>query len=399
MSLEETAKKIAERINGMEYIEVYSHHDADGIAAAAIISIALQRKGIAFRVRILPVLKSASEIEKPEISILCDLGASIQDLPESTIIIDHHVPYNKSPFHINPRLFGYDGEYELSAAGCAYIVANQMADNRDLAGLVMIGILGDVQSVSGCNEKIIGEAIGNNLINPEKSVLLTGRTTKEQIEICCAPYLPSLSGNAKVAGDIEALCSKKASEEAYTCQFLSEIIAKSDASYNDLMNIYGDSWRLEREVIQNAHILTAVIDACGKSGHYDLAYAVACGDASVLKEAWNCAVEHRRKIIDALKTAEPVSKNTWLVNSTELVSDCADILTKSKNMSVFVLARGEKYLKFSARAPPKSEVDFEKFIKSATEMFGGTGGGHKTRAGAELPLSCETEFIKMLEAF
>lgn len=399
MSLEETAKKIADRINGMEYAEVYSHHDADGIASAAIISIALQRKGIAFRLRFLPVLKSAAEIEKPEISILCDLGASIADLPESTIIIDHHVPYNKSPFHINPRLFGIDGEAELSAAGCAYIVANQMADNRDLAGLVMIGILGDCQNVSGCNEKIIGEAIGNNLISPEKNVLLAGRTAKEQIEISSSPFLSNLSGDAKSAEKIESLCSKKASEEAYTCQFLSEIIAKSDASYNDLMNIYGDSWRLEREIIQNAHILTAVVDACGKSGHYDLAYAAACGDASVLKDAWACAAEHRMKVVDALKTAEPISKNTWLVSSTELASDCADILTKSKNMPVFVIARGKDYLKVSARAPLKSEVDFEKFIKSVTEKFGGSGGGHKTRAGAELPLSCETEFIKMTEAF
>ena len=31
MSLEEAAKNIAERLKGMEYVEMSSHHDADGI--------------------------------------------------------------------------------------------------------------------------------------------------------------------------------------------------------------------------------------------------------------------------------------------------------------------------------------------------------------------------------
>ena len=56
MSLEEAAKKIADRLRGMEYVEMYAHHDADGIASAAIMSIALKRAGIAFRLRFLPVL-------------------------------------------------------------------------------------------------------------------------------------------------------------------------------------------------------------------------------------------------------------------------------------------------------------------------------------------------------
>lgn len=399
MSLEETAKQIADRINSMDYAEVYSHHDADGIAAAAIISIALQRKGIAFRLRFLPVLNNISEIEKPEISILCDLGASLSGLPDSTIIIDHHVPYNKSPNHINPRLFGFDGDRDLSAAGCAYLVANEMADNRDLAGIVMIGILGDFQTLTECNEKIIGEAIGNNLINPTKDILLAGRTAKEQIIVGSLPYLSKLAGDVKSAEEIEALCLQKSSDEAYSSKLLSEIILRSDASYHSLMSIYGDTWNLEREVIRNAHILTAVVDACGKSGRTDLGYAIACGDASLLNDAWNCAVEHRTNVVNALKTAKRVSKNTWLTDSVKLASDCADTLTKSENMPVFVIARGDSYLKVSARAPLDSDADFEKFVKSVVEKFGGSGGGHKTRAGAELPLSCEDEFIKMSEAF
>ena len=110
MSLEEAAVKIASYLRSKDYVEVYSHHDADGIAAAAILTVALRRADIAFRLRFLPHLKK-EDVERPEMSVLCDLGASIPDFPESIVIIDHHVPYAKVPFHINPRLEGIDGEY------------------------------------------------------------------------------------------------------------------------------------------------------------------------------------------------------------------------------------------------------------------------------------------------
>ena len=57
MSLEEAAAKIASYLRSKDYVEVYSHHDADGIAAAAILTVALRRADIAFRLRFLPHLK------------------------------------------------------------------------------------------------------------------------------------------------------------------------------------------------------------------------------------------------------------------------------------------------------------------------------------------------------
>jgi len=61
---------------------------------------------------------------------------------------------------VNPRLDGIDAERELSAAGAAYLVANELGDNRDLAGLVMLGIIGDGQDLAGKNLEIFNEAMG-----------------------------------------------------------------------------------------------------------------------------------------------------------------------------------------------------------------------------------------------
>ena len=398
MSLEEAAAKIASYLRSKDYVEVYSHHDADGIAAAAILTVALRRADIAFRLRFLPHLNK-DDVERPELSVLCDLGASVPDFPESIVIIDHHVPYAAVPFHINPRLEGIDGESELSAAGCVYLVANALGDNRDLAGLVMVGIIGDSQKLSGMNQKIIGDAVGNNLIEVGKGVLLPGRTTKEQIASAVLPYLGNLSGDEETAEKIASLCMNTASDEAYTALLLSEIIVRSDASYHDLMSIYGESWKLLREAVQDAYAMTAVIDACGKAGRPDLGYAVAAGDMTQTDAAWETANAFRRKIIASAAAAEAVAENVWISDSVETASDVADIFVRSKQMPVVVLARGTEYLKVSARAPADSCVDFEQMMKTSAEKFGGAGGGHKTRAGGELPLACESAFIASVKEY
>lgn len=398
MSLEEAAKKIANRLHTMDYVDVYSHHDADGIAAAAILTIALQRADISFRLRFLPHLKK-EDVLVPETAILCDLGASIPDWPESTMIIDHHIPYATTAFHVNPRLEGIDGETELSAAGCAYLVANALGDNRDLASLVLVGIIGDSQKISGMNRTIVEEAMMNNLVELKRGVLLSGRNVKEQLEYATHPFLKNISGNPEAVAEIEQSCMSTTEDCAYTSMLISEVLARSDASYLDIMGIYGDRYNLVREVIHDACSLTAVIDACGKAGRTDLGYAVAVGDLAQVDDAWSVALEFRRKVIEAMNSAEQIASAAWKVTSADVASDAADILAGSQGKPVIVLGATPEYLKVSARAPSGCDVDFEKFMKETVAKFGGYGGGHKTRAGGELPLECESDFIQTLEVF
>ena len=190
-----------------------------------------------------------------------------------------------------------------------------------------------------------------------------------------------------------------ASDEAYTSMLLSEIIVRSDASYHDLMSMYGESWKLLREAVQDAYSMTAVIDACGKAGRPDLGYAVAAGDMTQADAAWETANAFRRKIIASAASAKPVAENAWMTDDASTASDVADIFVRSTQKPVVVLARAENYLKVSARAPAECSVDFEQLMKTSAEKFGGAGGGHKTRAGGELPLTCESEFIASLKEY
>jgi single-stranded DNA-specific DHH superfamily exonuclease len=99
-SVSRAAKKISEAVKEDRYIYVFSHLDADGIAAAGIVGKALYRLDAKFRVRITQWVdeKIADEIleEKPGMVIFTDLGSDYANLlrqkaPEMEIVVlDHH---------------------------------------------------------------------------------------------------------------------------------------------------------------------------------------------------------------------------------------------------------------------------------------------------------------------
>ncbi|HNS83356.1 MAG TPA: phosphoesterase, partial [Methanolinea sp.] len=60
MSLDEAAQRLAEHLGRQEFVEVYAHHDADGIAAGSILCMALLRRGIHFRLRVLARVSPAA---------------------------------------------------------------------------------------------------------------------------------------------------------------------------------------------------------------------------------------------------------------------------------------------------------------------------------------------------
>jgi single-stranded-DNA-specific exonuclease len=147
MSLEEAAGRVAEHLERQEFVEVYAHHDADGITAASIICIAMLRREMKFRLRVVSELPDQG-ITAGQGTLLCDLGSGREDLPGDVMVVDHHIPGFSGTYHVNPRLFGIDGDHELSSSGAAYLVANELGDNRDLAGLAITGFVGDGQELA-----------------------------------------------------------------------------------------------------------------------------------------------------------------------------------------------------------------------------------------------------------
>jgi hypothetical protein len=394
MTVETIAETIAEQIRRQEYIELLAHHDADGIAAGAILCHAMLRAGIRFRLRVRHEVTPAELIGDGDAPhLLCDLGAGMADLPKDTIVVDHHLPVFGGVFHANPRLEGIDGDRELSSAGMAYIIAQKLGDNRDLAGLVIPGIIGDGQEIAGKNLEIFNDGVANGIIIPDRGITLPGRDMAERWYIATGPYLGGISGGEERIADImkQAQDQARGENSSRLDILLSQVVLESapEASYASLLAMYGDTYHLQREVIEDAHALTAVIDACGKAGYGDLGATICMRSSHYLEQVWEIARQHRVKVIDGVKNAHPDEGSTdvYEVDDVTLAGDVADILARDRMSSrpVLVYARAGDSCRISVRCPAGITTEIGPLVRDIAASCGGNGGGHFHRAAAVIP--------------
>jgi len=392
---------VADRIKRQEFVEVYAHHDADGIAAASILCHAMLRSGIRFRLRIRQEI-SLSDLGGEAAYLLCDLGAGTEDLPRDVMVVDHHLPLSEGEFHVNPRLCGIDGDRELSATGTAYYVAQKMGDNRDLAGLVIPGIIGDGQQMAGKNLEIFNEGIANGIIVPDRGLILPGRDMTERWYMATSPYLDGISGaEERIAALIEmsrnpAQGSNGLLLDTLLSQVVLEAAPKTTAA--SLLALYGDTFHLQREVIEDAHALTAVIDACGKAGFGDLAATLCLRSSHYGDRAWEITRQHHGRVIEAVRTARPVGgyRGVYEITNATLASDVSDILARDvpHAVPVLVYAKSGDTCRISARCPPGTAADLGPLVRALAGSCGGNGGGHLLRAGATIPCDKVDLFAK-----
>ena len=392
MSLENAAETVAGQIRRQDFIEVYAHHDADGIAAASILCHAMLRSGIRFRLRVRQEV-TLTDLTGDTAYLLCDLGAGMESLPKKVMVVDHHLSLFDGEFHVNPRHAAIDGDRELSAAGTAYVVAQKLGDNRDLAGLVIPGIIGDGQQMTGKNLEIFNEAIANGVIVPDRGLTLPGRDMLERWYMATNPYLDGISGEEQCIGnliDLSQEASTGRNEDRLDVLLSGVVIESAPATTaGSLLALYGDTFHLQREVIEDAHALTAVIDACGKAGCGDLAATLCMRSSRYLDRAWEIARQHRVRVIDAVKTVKPTEgiPGMYEVQDPTLASDVADILARDRPHAepVLVYARAAGSCRISVRCPPGTTADLGPRVRSLAAACGGTGGGHLLRAGATIP--------------
>jgi len=400
MSLEEAVSRVAQNLERQDFVEVYAHHDADGIAAGSILCSALFRRGIRFRLRILDRISPV--VISPGIpTALCDLGSGLADLPEGVVVIDHHMPRFEGDLHVNPRLHGIDADRELSSSGTAYLVARELGDNRDLAGLVMLGIIGDDQDLSGMNLEIFNEAMGESIISLNRGCRLVGRDLHEKLLCSINPYLPRISGDEMAVADLIETSSREGTIEHDTLLSLLVMRISLFVPPRTLNSLYGERYSLDRELISDAHTFTAVIDACGKCGKGGLAASLCMRSPEGTSEAWDAAQGHRWRVLQNLSALSggDEMQHFYEVEDASVASDVADVLARNiiQDHPVLVSARDNDLCYISARTPHTSDLNLGDMIHEVAVQCGGLGGGHRTRAGATISCSRIGEFRDTLE--
>jgi RecJ-like exonuclease len=455
-SVGDAAKTILEVVKEDGFIHVFSHLDADGIAAAGIIGKALYRLGARFRIRITQWVdeKLVGEIiqEKPQMVIFTDLGSDYASLLRQktrdikVVVLDHHQLggelINDFPC-VNPHIFGIDGARDISSAGIAYFLAKAIDKvNMDLAPIAVVGALGDMQDkydqrmLGGLNEKLVEDAKSQGLLTVEKDLIFFGRETRpihKTLASTTNPFIPGISGEEDrslaflVSLDIKpkygdkwrALRDLSEDEKKRLCSALADYLLSKGLHY-EISNLIGHVYTLNKEEpwtpLRDGREFAVLLNATGRMDKPGVGVAVCMGDRGpALEEASKILEEYRRTINRYLgwimERPERIREmgNIYVVYGEDFIDDkivgaISSILTTGlpnpeKPLIAYADVREEGLVKVSARTIDTvayKGVNLGEVMQVAAEKCLGKGGGHNVAAGAQVPIENVETFIKLV---
>jgi single-stranded-DNA-specific exonuclease len=456
-SAEKAAMTIQETVRQDGLINVFSHLDADGVAAAGIIGKALFRSDARFRIRITQWIedKILGDVlsEKPQLIIFTDLGSGYVDLLNQKLsdfkiaILDHHQIVGKESgnfVHVNPHLYGLDGARDISGSGVAYFVAKALDKiNVDLAPVAVVGALGDLQDkyeqrmLGGLNGKIVEDATTSGLLAVEKDLIFFGRETRPILKALVSttsPFIPGISGEEekslaflkslgiepKIGDKWRALRDLTDDEKKRLCSKLADHLVSLGLHY-EVSNLIGHVYTLIREepwtALRDAREFAVLLNGTGRMEKAGLGVAVCMGDrASALEEANRVLEDYRRSINKYLswvmEKPERMKEfvNIYVVYGEDFINDkmvgaVSSILTSSlpnpdKPLIAYANLQEEGIAKISARTMDiviSKGVNLGEVMQVAAEKFNGKGGGHNIAAGAQVPIVEINSFIAVVD--
>jgi RecJ-like exonuclease len=452
-SATKAAKTIRETVEEDGLIHVFSHLDADGVAAAGIIGKALARLNARFRIRITQwIEEKIIEVlsDKPQLIVFSDLGSGYVDLLKEKlggfkiVILDHHqiVGEGTDDFvHVNPHLHGIDGARDISGAGVAYFVAKAIDKaNVDSAPVAIVGALGDMQDkydqrmLGGLNEKIVEDAVQSGSLTAEKDLIFFGRETRpihRMLASTTSPFIPGISGEedkslAFLASlDIKprthddkwrALRDLSDEEKKRLCSALADHLLSKGLRL-EVTNLIGHVYILNREEpwtpLRDGREFATLLNATGRMDKSGLGVAVCMGDRADAFEAATKVLDDYRRSINkylgwVMEKPERMREleNIYVVYGENFINDkivgaISSILASAlpnpeKPLIAFANVEEQGLAKISARTIDMivaKGVNLGDIMQAAAERCDGKGGGHNVAAGAQVPLEKIDDFI------
>nr|MDO8117634.1 DHH family phosphoesterase [Candidatus Sigynarchaeota archaeon] len=461
-----TFMKVMERKENPVFI--ITHHDADGIAAAGIMAIALGRLNIPFQARVIKQL-SLKHLESilgtntqqgSKFLIFTDFGSNQLDFlvkhanPSHVLIVDHHPVHGadaeatRGMLHVNPVMFGINGETDVSGAGVAYFFAKALHPaNEVLAPLAIVGALGDGQDVGdnsslvGLNRTILDDGKRLGLVAETIDIKVSGRYNRP-VHLALAnttePFFPGLSGdeNACVdflkklkiplvsSGDKQRTVADLAKEEKSTLvSSLIEWSLKHGVNPNSVKNVIGNIYIAEKEDpttnLKDLREFASILNACGRLGKGGIGLGIAMGDRmEIFLEGQQYINDFKAKIANFMtwiKRTDAIKKhdNLQILEGGEYIDDAmtgtvVGMLLDAKQMSDNLpilgwacLKEDSKIVKISMKAKrdlvQKGLNLGSAMQKTVLEMeLDIPCGGNASAASIEIPKINMERFIKVL---
>ena len=425
--IKRVAEKFLEKSQNKE-IQLISHFDTDGITSAAILTRTFQRLGLNFRLKIVKNLEKEvfENLPKNHLIFFSDLGSNsfqyIKDIKEDVFILDHHEIISEIPSNVTIANTHLCKNYEdLSSAAICYLFAKKIDEqNKDLAYLSIIGMVGDML------EKNLGKTYTNIIkesnIKVKKGLLLypATRPIDRVLEYSSNILIPGVTGSSKGANEflrelgLERENGKyktilEINEEELSRLITAITLQRSDSGKTeDLVgNIYLVNFFNK---LEDAREISAMINACSRNGESSTAVSFCLQNKKAKERVEKIHTINKQNIVKALNIIPELdkieNKNYLIINAQNKIKDTiigtiASIISNSREYpegkAIIGMAYNQDKIKVSARMVGKSGKNIREVLNAVIEIVGGEVGGHPMAAGCLIEKQKEGEFILELK--
>ncbi len=412
---------------------VVYHYDGDGIASASSVVRMLTRLGCPFQATPLVGVERGrmeailSATDGPV--LIVDTGAAWLDLYAAhrhpVIVLDHHQydgaptppPLPKHVAFVNPLDWGVDGMTELCAATLSWLFTVWVdPKNWDNAPWGLSGAIADRQhqnGFKGLNARLLDEAIDRSLVQRQRRLALFGPTILDALVNGIDPFVTGLSGRPTAVREllrslnVDAGRPPQELDAEETRRLAATLLARlvqqgARPEFVELLTQEG--YRIPSLGV-DAQELSNLQNALGRVGEPGVGIAIALGDPKALARARTAEEAWRSGILKGLLRVEEKGVNLlnaiqWFESGEATLAGTQAGLAMSYLLDpqrpTFVLTRAEAHYKVSGRGTQwlvGQGLDLSSACRTAAELAGGEGGGHKVAAGATIPESGRERFL------
>ena len=426
-----TLSHAADIVRGHDFIQIYSHYDADGVSAASIIAQTLLREGKEFRATLFTTLNDYNmdiiRSTKADCIIITDLGASYIDqldaMKQDIVVLDHHTIISEAQriCYANRHLYGIDGMTSGCGATMALLFSVTMNKrNWDLVQVAFAGIAGDRQHInglSGLNTYLLEQGKKRGFVEEMPGSLIPAGDLMTQLFLTTDPYIRGVSGNeagvAKLLDDAGIDRGKSymdlTDDERRKLSSLIAVRLTQQGMLEQSMNEIARNRYYLKGLDMDAEYLSSVLNSCGRSGFGGMGISAGMGDRKSIELGANLMKDSDKDLVLNMVELDKKGLNQrkhfqWFDSSdsgfTGMLCGISMQCIGDPNKPTIGMNRSKEPVNLSSRGmwcQLDKGIDLAVAMREACNTVGGDGGGHRIAAGGSIPSEKVEEFLDVLD--
>ena len=433
-----------ELIMNAKKLKIYSHHDADGIASAAIAVFVARRLGLDYEVTIRNQLTPQDLQGGEGIYWFNDMGsARLRDMRNvKGIVTDHHNPVfpethytenGNNIYQFNPHLEGLDGSISQSGSTTTFLFSsNILPEVSAVSHLPIVGSVGDLHDkkfgkLVDTDREVMLLAKSMKIVEVKEDIRYFGRSSKSvsyMLRFGNEPKIGALYDNPGAVADflvshgLDRRSIKTVRwidlDDGKKEELISDLKGMVEDEGHDPSRIVGEVYELSTEprssTVRDIRDFSSLINATSRKGKPDVGIRLCLFErGATMTEAMQLYNDHLESLRRASKTLDDAEGKTvgnvlyydfgGSLENNITGTIATRIITHKKvpqTSVVMVMANLGPMKKISARISLElsEKIDLSLLFRQVAGGLGGSGGGHRNAAGAIVPLGKEVEFVE-----